>query len=92
MKKEVQNNVRYLLETNLETRDSDMVLVAEYWKTFDLNSINYVNLYLEKLTNYESISRCRRKLQEKHEELRGKRYKERKQVLEPKVRQWAREN
>ena len=32
---------------------------------------------MDKLTNWESIARCRRMLQEEHEELRGENWKKR---------------
>jgi hypothetical protein len=60
-------------------RDDDNRLIATIWKrelkTRDLTAIGFLQLYADKrLTNAESIVRCRRKVQELFPELRGSKY------------------
>jgi hypothetical protein len=82
-----KDRVKLLLEHNEHLRDSDDKLVASIWlidinklryNAKDLNSFDFMKLYSEgKLTSADSITRCRRKLQEEHVHLRGETYKER---------------
>ena len=64
-------------------RDSDEKLCANIWfgyaAKFNVEtSKGFLGLYAEgKMPNSESITRCRRKIQEEHEALRGNLYKER---------------
>ena len=64
-------------------RDNDERLMANIWNKY-IGNINYLNakdiltmLAKGDLPSYESISRCRRKLQELHPELRGEKWEER---------------
>lgn len=68
------------LRDNVYLRDSDHKLVAWIWRDElkDMWGDDIINLLnMDKLTNWESIARCRRMLQEEHEELRGENWKKR---------------
>jgi hypothetical protein len=71
------------LEKVPELRDSDQMLMAHIWsaecRKHQVNSLPefFVRLSSGKMTNYESVGRARRKVQEDHPELRGKNYKDR---------------
>lgn len=71
--------VRPVLEKKPETRDSDKELALTIWNTY--YGINPWAPMCEVMRNdcipsIESIGRCRRKIQEKDETLRGSRRKE----------------
>jgi hypothetical protein len=84
--KDIKENVTSLLRRYPETRDCDMKLVAKYWRYYDgFQSI--LDIYHSNVTHFESIRRIRQKLQEQNEELRGVRYKTRKNKLEKEVRE-----
>jgi hypothetical protein len=80
---DIANRVEYILIKWPLTRDSDMVLVAQFWALE--SKFNEKNTAFEvfelikdgKLTNFESIRRVRCKLQECYPELRGLKYQER---------------
>jgi hypothetical protein len=84
---EIKNNkdkVRWFLENRPETRDSDDLLIAHFWrnevkKIIDITvapASELLNLISEgKLTSSESIRRSRQRVQEKEPSLRGKNYK-----------------
>lgn len=69
--------VHYYLAKYPKLRDSDEHLVAIIWhnqisKNKDLSVVQFLKLYADGcLTNSDSITRMRRKLQEHHPELRG---------------------
>ncbi len=71
-------------------RDDDRRLIVNVWAKdmqqmgLDPNKFKeFFDLFKgDKLTHYDSITRCRRKLQEKHKELRGEKYQERQQEEE----------
>ena len=79
--------VFYLLQKFSHLRDSDEKLIATIWrqellnKGFDLNNISameFLKMFADgKLTNYESVGRCRRKIQQENADLRGETYKDR---------------
>jgi len=85
--KQIGPRVKRVLQDNPTTRDNDNKLTAIIWhqelkeKGHDPNLLSaqgFVKMYYEgKLTNSESITRARRKLQELHRELRGKNYQAR---------------
>lgn len=88
----VQEQVQILLETYPKLRDNDTRLVASYYynNISNINQMSAINL-LEVMVNGnlpspDTITRARRKIQEKHPELRGVKYLER-QKLEKQVRQ-----
>ena len=78
-------SVKTMLQENQRLRDSDERLMATMWfkhigedKVKDLTAINLLQKLSDgKLPSYESISRCRRKIQEEKPELRGEKWKER---------------
>ena len=80
--KKIQEMVEKSLQEDIRARDNDMRLVALIWhkelgilkdKCMPMLELIAYN----KVTNFESVSRCRRKLQELYPDLRGKKYKER---------------
>ena len=77
----VKPNVKNLLTKYSSLRDSDRLLVAEFWKQ-ELKALKTTDLLMMlkvgKLTSYDTITRVRRKVQEENKNLRGKLYKERK--------------
>lgn len=102
MLKENAPTVRMLLEKYPRTKDSDKVLVSQYWSLemkvmgVDPYSIS-ARTFLEMLskgdfTGGESITRSRRKLQERYPELRGDSYKKRQEEKELEVRRETQEN
>jgi hypothetical protein len=69
-----------------------MKLVARYWENYDgFQSLDEhlirLEIYHSNVTHFESIRRIRQKLQEQNEDLRGLRYKTRKNKLEKEVRE-----
>ena len=80
--KNLQETVESVLENDVKSRDNDMRLIALRWhkELGDLKDLYYPFLRKvaeNKVTNFESISRCRRKLQEIQPNLRGEKYIER---------------
>lgn len=74
--------VKFILMRSPEARDNDNILLWIVWKKeypiIDHNIEAFKELFLSKaLPSMESITRARRKLQEIHPNLRGKRYNER---------------
>jgi hypothetical protein len=90
--KGTKNIVLYYLETEPHLRDSDEKLVANIWfnhlKSKNINSKEISGFdflaILSKgdLPNSESIRRCRQELQSSLPELRGEKYKKRKDYQE----------
>jgi len=81
--KQIHEIVEKLLENDKKSRDNDAYLVAHIWWNQTPN-IKTKGDFLElmamgRIASYESISRCRRKLQELHPELRGEKYEARHQ-------------
>jgi Mg2+ and Co2+ transporter CorA len=72
--KSLQDTISHLLHTQSRLRDDDRRLTATVWAQVEM-------------PHAESIRRTRQKLQEKHPNLRGQRYEERQQKLEPEVRE-----
>lgn len=92
MNSEIKQRVRNVLEFSKFARDCDKQLIAFIWeqdikdfgdnpKTISAEEM-LVMLVEGDLTNPESIRRCRQKLQEQDENLRGLKYKTRKQLGE----------
>ena len=72
--KTLHDQVRYMLVTHPETRNSDKALI--YMLLSSLYGINARTTFLDvmrnpDLPNFESIRRCRQKIQETEEDLRG---------------------
>ena len=76
--KTIEQKVLWELENNPSTRDSDkMLTVAVYMDFYNMTGTTpYIDVMLSKVPNYESIGRCRRKIQETREDLRGSRKSE----------------
>jgi hypothetical protein len=95
--KSLQDTISHLLHTQSRLRDDDRRLTATVWaqviKKIGINprkmtGLEFLTLYAEgEMPHAESIRRTRQKLQEKHPNLRGQRYEERQQKLEPEVRE-----
>ena len=93
-----KQKVLSLLMNKPELRDSDNKLIARYWHNemsgkgmnpSELSAYEMLCMFAEsKLTSPETIHRVRRKLQEQHKELRGKRYQERKGIIQ---NQWRKD-
>jgi hypothetical protein len=88
--KNCKETVKTLLEKFPNLRDNDEKLCANYWYieanlhfvTLDANE--FLRMYADgRITHSDSITRMRRKLQEKHPELRGKLWEERHKNEEP---------
>ena len=88
--KELAEKVKVLLQAHPHLRDSDKRLVANIWALDiahnrntgieNISSIEILNDLADgKLTNYDSITRARRKVQESFPDLRGQKYADRKQ-------------
>lgn len=79
--KRMQDKVEWALTNYPQTRDNDNLLInVIYSRFYNVNvscrSFKDVSLN-EKLPAFETIRRCRQKAQADHEELRGKRDRER---------------
>jgi len=73
------NKVLHQLNTDERTRDDDNLLIAKIWHNEYTNSqmpndvIEFLKMFATgNLTSPESIRRCRQKLQEEYQGLRGK--------------------
>ena len=81
--KNILDKVISLLTKHPSLRDSDTRLAANIWynHTKNVNEIDALTLLSRfaegKLPSYESISRCRRKVQEENPELRGRKWEKR---------------
>ena len=88
MNKEIKENVRHILLSYPETKDCDLKLVARYWEFIDgYSSLFSETIYHGEVTHFESIRRCRQRLQSQYEELRGEKYNRRINKLEKEVRE-----
>jgi hypothetical protein len=89
---EVKQRVKSILENEKESRDCDRLLISQIWKTdfessygqLELNDAKGILIALEngELTSPETIRRCRQRLQEENESLRGLKYKVRQKLGE----------
>ena len=92
----IKNTVHSILMRFPQTRDCDRSLWLSVMNLkYDLRGIlgdKYpafrALLLQEGVVPFESVSRCRRKLQEKHEEIRGRLYYDRQKEAEE-VKEWA---
>ena len=88
------DEVEKFLKNHKVLRDSDERLMANIWRKYiGINSIEFLNatdilkmLSKGELPSYESISRCRRKLQEEFPNLRGDKWEHRQAVIKKKVK------
>tara|TARA_R110002020_G_scaffold374627_3_gene585906 strand:+ start:711 stop:1013 length:303 start_codon:yes stop_codon:yes gene_type:complete len=87
--KRIKPLVKELLKEFPLTRDNDNLLILKVWAEQD-NTLRMnksfsdfsVGMIAGKYMKFESVSRARRKVQEENPELRGKYYKERKELAE----------
>lgn len=75
--KKIEERVLEILQAYPDSRSNDFVLFARYIKRFnpELEHVGIVYALMEakriKTPNYESVTRCRRRIQETHPELRA---------------------
>lgn len=83
----IKKQITELLTENKEMRDNPKKLVRRALQ--DLYGTNVLSAMIvsEHYKEIESIMRCSRKVQSDNEELRGEKWRHRKEVLAPKVRQ-----
>jgi hypothetical protein len=72
----IKQRVEKLLEQNKSLRDSDKKLIWSYWIVYDKampedNTKLELALFMDRCTTPESITRARREVMEKREDLRG---------------------
>lgn len=78
--KRMQDKVEYILEKHPLTRDDDKMLICAVYSHFynvDMREEFGSVMLNDKLPSFETIRRCRQKVQEENELLRGKRDKDR---------------
>ena len=81
--KNMLDKVVNLLTKHPSLRDSDERLIANIWYNHtknvgEIDAITLLSRFAEgKLPSYQSISRCRRKIQEEKPDLRGKKWAKR---------------
>ncbi len=88
----IKSDVHGLLLKSVRSRENDSVLMANIWahqlKKLEINvdevpaRVLLEMLRDDNLVNWESATRCRRKLQQDHPALRGKNYKLRQEQQE----------
>ena len=83
----IKKQITQLLTENPEMRDNPKKLVRKALQ--DLYGTNVLSAMIvsEHYKQVESIMRCSRKAQQDNEDLRGKKWRHRKEVLAPKVKQ-----
>lgn len=96
MIKGLKHLVRHFLLKNEEIKNNDNVLLANIWfdelkrhgiNSKEMNAYEFLAYFAKgQLQNPTSIVRCRAKLQEEDIMLRGKKYNERKNKLQNRVR------
>ena len=93
-----KDKVENLLVKYPHFRDSDNKLIAAYWfeelkgkgvNLDEMSGMEFLHFFASsKLTNSETIHRCRRKAQEENTELRGKSYQTRQYKMQ---KQWRKD-
>jgi hypothetical protein len=81
--KRIAKKVHSILSEHPEARDDDRILLSLIWaeETSFMSSTSFLTELMEgKITTPETITRMRRKIQEKHEPLRGDKWKIRHQM------------
>ena len=88
----IKQRVKNILESNKNARDCDRLLIALIWsddvsetenRIVDMNAYKFLKMLVNgTLTSAETIRRCRQRLQEENEHLRGLKYRVRKQLGE----------
>ena len=85
MIKKLEDKIRSILVKHPETRDNDAMLTSFVWmyemgasKLKSITAWEFLTLHSRnKLVNARSIRRCRQKIQEHDEDLRGEKWEER---------------
>lgn len=81
--KGIEPKVEKLLKEHPHLRDNDNRLICNIWfseipNINDISAVKFLKIFSEgNITSGDSITRARRKLQEKNEEYRGEKYEER---------------
>ena len=78
--KNMQAKVEYLLKIYPITRDNDEMLICAVYSRYynvDMDESFGKVMSNDKLPSFETIGRCRRKAQEQHPELRGRKDRDR---------------
>ena len=93
-----KDKVKNLLIKYPHFRDSDNKLIAAYWfeelkrngmNPNEMSGMDFLHYFADsKLTNSETIHRCRRKAQEQNKELRDKNYEVRQDKMQ---KQWRKD-
>lgn len=69
----IHNTVKRILEQKPETRSDDWLLILEVWKEYVVTDISVECLFTHHIElgvpNFESIRRCRQKIQENNPQL-----------------------
>ena len=84
---DLKEQIAYVMSADPRTMDDDHLLCVVIWHNalkqegFDImntSAYHFMQMYRDKkLPNHDTVTRIRRKLQEEHVELRGKKYVER---------------
>ena len=83
----IKKQITQLLTENPEMRDNPKKLVRRAMQDIYGTNVLSAMIISEHYKEVESIMRCSRKIQSDQEELRGEKWKHRKEVLAPKVKQ-----
>ena len=83
----IKNQITQLLTENKEMRDNHKKLVRRALQDIYGTNVLSAMIVSEHYKEVESIMRCSRKVQSDNEDLRGEKWRHRKEVLAPKVRQ-----
>lgn len=86
--KTLEAKVEYLLEKYPQTRESDKILLLNLYVLFYGTDIlkPFADILLDKeLPNYDTVSRARRKVQERREDLRAKEKVEAQRIADQEV-------
>ena len=80
----MQDKVEFILRKYPKTRDDDRLLIGAVYAHFydvPVGAVSFKDVLLnEKLPSFETIGRCRRKLQAEDEDLRGTKAKEKERL------------
>ena len=96
----LEDKIKTLLIKHPDTRDNEQMLVSLMWtyhigidKVKTMTAWELLTLFSRnKLPNFESIERCRRKIQELNADLRGKKYEERHKLeveVKEQIKNWT---
>jgi len=83
----IKKQITQLLTENKEMRDNPKKLVRRALQDLYGTNVLLAMIISDHYKEVESIMRCSRRVQQLNEELRGEKWRHRKEVLAPKVRQ-----